>query len=333
MDMLLSAGEQISIALLAMAIEKQGLPVCSLLGWQAGVHTDAIYGNSRIRRVDTERMTAELSKHNILIVAGFQGINKFDDITTLGRGGSDTSAVSLAVALKAEKCQIFTDVDGVYTADPRIVKNAQKLDEINYNEMLELATLGAQVLHNRSVEMAQKYAVELEVLSSITNNKGTIVKENVEVEKTIIRGVAKDDNIARISIVGLQDVPGVAFKLFDRLAQKRVNVDIILQSVGRDGTKDITFTVSRDQQEVAMEVVTAFDPQAKVSCDNNISKVSIVGSGMESHPSVAAKMFEALYAADINIQMINTSEIRISVLIDINDSNKALKAVHDAFIK
>ena len=333
MDMLLSAGEQISIALLAMAIEKQGLPVCSLLGWQAGVHTDAIYGNSRIRRVDTERMTAELSKHNILIVAGFQGINKFDDITTLGRGGSDTSAVSLAVALKAEKCQIFTDVEGVYTADPRIVKNAQKLDEINYNEMLELATLGAQVLHNRSVEMAQKYAVELEVLSSITNNKGTIVKENVEVEKTIIRGVAKDDNIARISIVGLQDVPGVAFKLFDRLAQKRVNVDIILQSVGRDGTKDITFTVSRDQQEVAMEVVTAFDPQAKVSCDNNISKVSIVGSGMESHPSVAAKMFEALYAADINIQMINTSEIRISVLIDINDSNKALKAVHDAFIK
>lgn len=333
MDMLLSAGEQISIALLAMAIEKQGLPVCSLLGWQAGIYTDAIYGNSRIRRVDTERMTAELSKHNILIVAGFQGINKFDDITTLGRGGSDTSAVSLAVALKAEKCQIFTDVDGVYTADPRIVKNAQKLEEVNYNEMLELATLGAQVLHNRSVEMAQKYGVELEVLSSITNNKGTIVKENVEVEKTIIRGVAKDDNIARISIVGLQDVPGVAFKLFDRLAKKRVNVDIILQSVGRDGTKDITFTVSRDQQEIAMEVVTAFDPQAKISCDNNISKVSIVGSGMETHPSVAAKMFEALYAADINIQMINTSEIRISVLIDINDSNKALKAVHDAFIK
>ncbi len=333
MDMLLSAGEQISIALLAMAIEKQGLPVCSLLGWQAGIYTDAIYGNSRIRRVDTERMTAELSKHNILIVAGFQGINKFDDITTLGRGGSDTSAVSLAVVLKAEKCQIFTDVDGVYTADPRIVKNAQKLEEVNYNEMLELATLGAQVLHNRSVEMAQKYGVELEVLSSITNNKGTIVKENVEVEKTIIRGVAKDDNIARISIVGLQDVPGVAFKLFDRLAKKRVNVDIILQSVGRDGTKDITFTVSRDQQEIAMEVVTAFDPQAKISCDNNISKVSIVGSGMETHPSVAAKMFEALYAADINIQMINTSEIRISVLIDINDSNKALKAVHDAFIK
>ncbi len=333
LDMLLSAGEQMSVALLAMAIEKQGLPVCSLLGWQVGVHTDSIYGNSRIKRVDTERMTAELSKHNILIVAGFQGINKFDDITTLGRGGSDTSAVALAVVLKASKCQIFTDVDGVYTADPRIVPNAKKLYQINYNEMLELATLGAQVLHNRAVEMAQKYGVELEVLSSIANTKGTIVKENVEVEKTIIRGVAKDDNIARISIVGLQDVPGIAFRLFDRLAQKHVNVDIILQSVGRDGTKDITFTVSKDQQEAALEVVNAFDSQAKISCDNNISKVSIVGSGMETHPSVAAKMFEALYSADINIQMINTSEIRISVLIDIKDSKKALKAVHDAFIK
>ena len=316
-----------------MAIEKHGLPVKSLLGWQVGVHTDSIYGNARIKTVDTERMTAELSQRNILIVAGFQGINKFDDITTLGRGGSDTSAVALAVALKAEKCQIFTDVDGVYTADPRLVPTAQKQDEVSYNEMLELATLGAQVLHNRSVEMAQKYGIELEVLSSITNQKGTMVKEKLTVEKTIIRGVAKDDNITRISIVGLEDVPGVAFKLFDRLAQKHVNVDIILQSVGRDGTKDITFTISKDQQDVAMEVVTSFDPKAKVSCDNNISKVSIVGSGMETHPNVAAKMFEALYAADINIQMINTSEIRISVLIDIKDSKKAVKAVHDAFIK
>lgn len=331
MDMLLSAGEQISVALLAMAVEKQGLPVRSLLGWQAGVHTDSIYSGARIKSVDTERLTSELAKRNILIVAGFQGINKFDDITTLGRGGSDTSAVALAVVLKADKCQIFTDVDGVYTADPRIVPNAQKQDEVNYDEMLELATLGAQVLHNRSVEMAQKYGVELEVLSSITNEKGTIVKENVAVEKTLIRGVAKDDNIARISIVGLEDIPGVAFKLFDRLAKKHVNVDIILQSVGRDGTKDITFTVSKDQQDIAMEVVTEFDKNAKISCDNNISKVSIVGSGMETHPSVAAKMFEALYAADINIQMINTSEIRISVLIDINDSKKAVKVVHDAF--
>ena len=333
MDMLLSTGEQQSVALMSMAISAIGGRAVSLNGAQVGIETTNTYSNARIRTINTERIENELDEGSIVLVTGFQGVNAMGDTTTLGRGGSDTSAVSLAVALKAEKCQIFTDVDGVYTADPRIVKNAQKLDEINYNEMLELATLGAQVLHNRSVEMAQKYAVELEVLSSITNNKGTIVKENVEVEKTIIRGVAKDDNIARISIVGLQDVPGVAFKLFDRLAQKRVNVDIILQSVGRDGTKDITFTVSRDQQEVAMEVVTAFDPQAKVSCDNNISKVSIVGSGMESHPSVAAKMFEALYAADINIQMINTSEIRISVLIDINDSNKALKAVHDAFIK
>lgn len=333
MDMLLSAGEQMSVALLAMAIEKLGLPVCSLLGWQVGVHTDSIHGMARIKSVDTERMIAELSKKNILIVAGFQGINKFDDITTLGRGGSDTSAVALAAALHADKCQIYTDVDGVYTTDPRISKNARKLDEITYDEMLELATLGAQVLHNRSVEVAKKYDIELEVLSSITNEKGTIVKEKVKMEKTIIRGVAKDDNVARISIVGLQDVPGVAFKLFDRLAKKNINVDIILQSVGRDGTKDITFTVSKEQEDIALQVVNEFDANAKVSCDNNVSKVSIVGTGMETHPGVAAKMFEALYDAGINIHMINTSEIRISVLIDSKDSKKAVEAVHDAFIK
>ncbi len=333
LDMLLSAGEQMSVALLAMAIEKLGLPVCSLLGWQVGVHTDSIHGMARIKSVDTERMIAELSKKNILIVAGFQGINKFDDITTLGRGGSDTSAVALAAALHADKCQIYTDVDGVYTTDPRISKNAKKLDEITYDEMLELATLGAQVLHNRSVEVAKKYDIELEVLSSITNEKGTIVKEKVKMEKTIIRGVAKDDNVARISIVGLQDVPGVAFKLFDRLAKKNINVDIILQSVGRDGTKDITFTVSKEQEDIALQVVNEFDANAKVSCDNNVSKVSIVGTGMETHPGVAAKMFEALYDAGINIHMINTSEIRISVLIDSKDSKKAVEAVHDAFIK
>ena len=333
LDMLLSAGEQMSVALLAMAIEKLGLPVCSLLGWQVGVHTDSIHGMARIKSVDTERMIAELSKKNILIVAGFQGINKFDDITTLGRGGSDTSAVALAAALHADKCQIYTDVDGVYTTDPRISKNAKKLDEITYDEMLELATLGAQVLHNRSVEVAKKYDIELEVLSSITNEKGTIVKEKVKMEKTIIRGVAKDDNVARISIVGLQDVPGVAFKLFDRLAKKNINVDIILQSVGRDGTKDITFTVSKEQEDIALQVVNEFDADAKVSCDNNVSKVSIVGTGMETHPGVAAKMFEALYDAGINIHMINTSEIRISVLIDSKDSKKAVEAVHDAFIK
>ncbi len=333
LDMLLSAGEQMSVALLAMAIEKLGLPVCSLLGWQVGVHTDSIHGMARIKSVDTERMIAELSKKNILIVAGFQGINKFDDITTLGRGGSDTSAVALAAALHADKCQIYTDVDGVYTTDPRISKNAKKLDEITYDEMLELATLGAQVLHNRSVEVAKKYDIELEVLSSITNEKGTIVKEKVKMEKTIIRGVAKDDNVARISIVGLQDVPGVAFKLFDRLAKKNINVDIILQSVGRDGTKDITFTVSKEQEDIALQVVNEFDANAKISCDNNVSKVSIVGTGMETHPGVAAKMFEALYDAGINIHMINTSEIRISVLIDSKDSKKAVEAVHDAFIK
>jgi len=283
MDMLLSAGEQISISLLAMAIEKLGFPVVSLLGWQAGVHTNSNYGVAKIKTVSSERLETELAKKNIVVVAGFQGINKFEDITTLGRGGSDTSAVALACSLKADRCQIYTDVDGVYTADPRKVENTQKLNEITYDEMLELATLGAQVLHNRSVEMAKKYGIEIEVLSSLERKPGTIVKESTKMEKMLIRGVAKDNNVARISMVGVQDTPGVAFKIFDRLAAKKVNVDIILQSVGRDGTKDIAFTVPKDQADVAVEAVTAA-VDAKVTCDTDVSKVSIVGAGMETHP-------------------------------------------------
>ncbi len=331
MDMLLSAGEQISISLLAMAIEKLGYPVVSLLGWQAGVQSNSTYGNAKIKTVSSERLSSELAKKNIVVVAGFQGINKFEDITTLGRGGSDTSAVALACALRADRCQIYTDVDGVYTADPRKIENAQKLDEITYDEMLELATLGAQVLHNRSVEMAKKYGIEIEVLSSLEKKPGTIVKENVKMEKMLIRGVAKDDNTARISIVELEDTPGVAFKIFNALAAKKINVDIILQSVGRDGSKDIAFTVSKDQAEDAVETVKN-TVSAKVTCDTTVSKVSIVGAGMETHPGVAAKMFEALYDCGINIQMISTSEIKVSVLIDVNDSEKAVKAVHKAFI-
>lgn len=233
MDMLLSAGEQMSIALLAMAIEKLGCPVISLLGWQAGFHTDSHHGIARIKNVNTERIKNEIAKRNIVIVAGFQGLNKYDDITTLGRGGSDTSAVAIAAAMKADLCQIYTDVDGVYSADPRKVSNAVKMDEIGYDEMLELATLGAQVLNNRSVEMAKKYNVELEVLSSLEYKPGTIVKETVKMEKTLIRGVAKDNNVACISIVALEDTPGIAFKIFNKLAQYKVNVDIILQSVDR----------------------------------------------------------------------------------------------------
>ena len=292
MDVLLTAGEQISIALLAMAIDKLGFPVISLLGWQAGFNTDSNHTIARIKSINTERLKAELAKKNIIIVAGFQGINKYDDITTLGRGGSDTSAVAIAAALKADRCQIYTDVDGVYSADPRKVSTAEKMDQITYDEMLELATLGAQVLNNRSVEMAKKYNVELEVLSSLENKPGTIVKETVKMEKTLIRGVAKDSDVTSISVVGLKDNPGVAFKLFNKLAQYKINVDMILQSVGRDSTKDITFTVSNSQSDAAIEAVKsladAFEYKT-VSFNNEIAKVSIVGAGMESNPGVAAK--------------------------------------------
>ena len=335
MDMLLSSGEQISISLLAMALEKLGVPAVSLLGWQAGVNTSSAYGSARSKKMDTDRLQRELDKKNVVVVAGFQGINKFDDITTLGRGGSDTSAVAIAASLGADCCQIYTDVDGVYTADPRIVKNAKKLEEISYDEMLELATLGAQVLHNRSVEMSKKYNVNLEVLSSIQRVPGTKVKEVVKVEKMLIKGVAKDDDVARISIIGLKDTPGMAFKLFSALANKKINVDIILQSVGRDGTKDISFTVAEDHAEDAVACLNEMLPVVggqKVMCDVDVSKVSIVGSGMETHPGVAATMFEALFDADVNIQMISTSEIKISVLISREDGAKAVTAIHDAFI-
>ncbi len=336
MDMLLSAGEQISIALLAMAIETMGCPVISLLGWQAGFNTDSHHSVARIKNINGERLRNEIEKKKIVIVAGFQGLNKYDDVTTLGRGGSDTSAVAIAAALKADLCQIYTDVDGVYTADPRKVKTAQKMDAICYDEMLELATLGAQVLNNRSVEMAKKYNVELEVRSSLEPQKsGTIVKEKVKMEKTLIKGVAKDNNVASISIVGLNDKPGIAFKIFNKLSQHKINVDIILQSIGRDNSKDITFTVSQDNRADAVAVIEALKDTLdfkEVTFDENVSKVSIVGAGMESNPGVAAKMFEALFDAGINIRMISTSEIKVSVLIDEKFADDAVSAVHDKFI-
>lgn len=334
MDMLMAAGEQISISLLAMAVESLGYHAISLLGWQAGFETSSVYGAARIKRVNCDRIRTEIGQKKIVIVAGFQGLNKYDDLTTLGRGGSDTSAVAIAAAMKADRCQIYTDVDGVYTADPRKVKNAIKLDEITYDEMLELATLGAQVLNNRSVEMAKKYNVELEVLSSLTRKPGTIVKEAVKVEKMLISGVAKDTNVTRISVIGVADEPGIAFKLFSRLAAKNINVDIILQSVGRDGTKDISFTVARDNAEEAVAVIRQFTDSvsgSEIICDSDVAKVSIVGAGMETHAGVAAKMFEALYSAAVNIQMIATSEIKISVLINQADADKAVSAIHGAF--
>ena len=336
MDMLLSSGEQISASLLAMAIEKLGFPVVSLLGWQAGFTTSTSYGNARIKRVNPERIRKELDKKNIVIVTGFQGVNRYDDMTTLGRGGSDTSAVAIAASMRADLCQIYTDVDGVYTADPRKIPGAKKLDSISYDEMLELATLGAQVLHNRSVEMAKKYHIELEVLSSLTRKPGTIVKEEAKMEKMLISGVAKDDDIARISVIGVPDKPGLAFKIFSKLSAKNINVDIILQSIGRNGTKDISFTVEKSKQADAIALLESYVEiigASTIVTDDNVAKVSIVGAGMESHPGVAADMFEALWSSNINIQMISTSEIKISVLIDKVDGQRAVQAIHAKFFE
>lgn len=334
-DMLLAAGEQISISLLAMAIQSLGFPAVSLLGWQAGFSTTSSHTRARIKKVETTRLKNEIARKNIVIVAGFQGMDKYDDLTTLGRGGSDTSAVAIAAAMGADLCQIFTDVEGVFTADPRKVPTAIKLDEISYGEMLELASLGAQVLNNRSVELAKKYNIELEVLSSLTNKPGTIVKEKTKMEKFLISGIAKDDDIVRVSVTNIPDEPGLAFKLFSVLSAKGINVDIILQSIGRDNKKDISFTVNKDNAETAMALleknfITRYDG-VKISMNDNVAKISIVGSGMESHAGVATDMFEALFDANINIHMISTSEIKISVLIRKEFADKAVSVLHDKF--
>jgi len=335
MDMLLATGEQISISLCAMAIERMGIQAVSLTGWQAGVLTDSVYSTARIKRIRTERIQKELDKRKIVLVAGFQGINKYDDVTTLGRGGSDTSAVALAAALHADLCQIYTDVDGVYTADPRHVKGARKLDEITYDEMLELACLGAQVLHNRSVEMAKRYNVNLEVISSFSGNPGTKVKEVVKtMEKTHVSGVAKDKNVARIALIGLDDRPGIAFKIFSLLAKEKINVDIILQSIGREESKDISFTVSQDDMEKAHAVMVANQERIgfhAIEVSDQVAKISIVGAGMANNSGVACKMFEALFSANINIHMISTSEIKVSVLVEERDAERAVQAIHDRF--
>ncbi|MBC5582062.1 aspartate kinase [Anaerofilum sp. BX8] len=335
MDMLLAAGEQISCSLLCMALSELGCRAISLLGWQAGFITDRNHQRARIRKVDTERLECEIGKNQVVVVAGFQGINRADDLTTLGRGGSDTSAVAIAAAMKADLCQIYTDVEGVYTADPRVVGKAKKLAEISFDEMLELATLGAQVLNNRSVELAKKYAVRLEVLSSLNPVPGTIVKEVAAMEGMMIKGVAKDENVSAISVLSVHDVPGIAFKVFSLLAQRKINVDLILQSVGRDGTKDLSFTVPSTDRKAAVELLTEQLSRfggTGVQYDDGVAKVSVVGAGMQSHSNVASTMFEALYENNINIRMISTSEIKISVLIDAKDANKAVNAIHEAFV-
>ncbi len=336
MDMLLASGEQISIALLAMALSVLGVQAVSLTGWQAGFITDRAYSKARIRRLDTERVESELARNRVVVVAGFQGMNRLEDITTLGRGGSDTSAVALAAALHADRCQIYTDVEGVYTADPRKVPGARKLEQISFDEMLELASLGAQVLNNRSVELAKKYGVELEVLSSLNPVPGTIVKEVADdMEGMLIKGVAKDTDVAVISIMEVPDVPGMSFKVFGALASRNINVDIILQSTGRGGNKDLIFTVPLGEAENAVEVLKENQPRfggKEIKVEKNYAKVSVVGAGMQSNPGVASRMFEALFEANVNIHMISTSEIKISVIIDEKEADRAVSAIHGVFI-
>lgn len=334
LDMLLTTGEQVSVSLMAMAMHALGVPAVSLNAYQVMMHSTSRYGNARFKRIDSERIRHELDSRKIVIVTGFQGVNKYDDYTTLGRGGSDTTAVALAAALRADACEIYTDVDGVYTADPRVVKNARKLKEITYDEMLELATSGAKVLHNRSVEMAKKYGVQLVVRSSLNLEEGTTVKEVAKMEKMLISGVAGDKNTARISVLGVSDQPGVAFKIFHTLAKNNINVDIILQSVGREGTKDISFTVSQEDLRPALAILEEYqEPMTirEIKWEDTVAKISIVGAGMMSNPGVAAKLFESLYNNGININMISTSEIRITVLIDEKEIDKAMQAVHDGF--
>ena len=334
MDMLVSTGEQQSVALMAMALEKMGYPAISLNAMQVGIDTTKAHSNAKIKTISTGRIYEELERKNIVIITGFQGVNQYEDITTLGRGGSDTTAVAIAAALGADICEIYTDVDGVYTADPRVVKDARKLDEISYSEMAELASLGAKVLHTRSVELAQKYKVELVVRSSLTRDPGTVVKEETAVEKMLVSGVASDKDIARVSIEGIKDEPGSAFVVFSLLEKKNVSVDIIIQSIGRDHTNDISFTIAKSDLPLAREVLDqnlALIGAQKVSYDESVAKVSIVGAGMATHPGVAKLMFEALYDAGVNIGMISTSEIKISVLIDEKDVENAVRAIHDKF--
>jgi aspartate kinase len=334
MDMLLATGEQQSVALMALALQALGYPAVSLNAFQVAMNTSRTYGNARLKEINKDRIEMELERKNIVLVTGFQGINRYEDVTTLGRGGSDTTAVALAAALNADKCEIYTDVDGVYTADPRIVKDAHKLEEITYDEMLELASLGAKVLHNRSVELAKKYNVELVVRSSLTQAEGTIVKEECKMEKMLVSGVAADKDVARIAVIGIQDRPGKAFDLFSLLSKNNISVDIILQSIGRDGTKDITFTVAKGDLQDAIKLIESNLEHLEASSflfDDKVAKVSVVGAGMASNAGVATKMFEALYDADINIHMISTSEIKISVLVSEKDADDAVVAIHDHF--
>lgn len=336
LDMLLTTGEQQSVALMAMAIKAAGYPAISLNAFQTGISTTRVYGNARIKNIEVERLQNELERRSIILVTGFQGINRYEDYTTLGRGGSDTTAVALAAALNADLCEIYTDVDGVYTADPRVVPDARKIEEITYDEMLELASLGAKVLHNRSVELAKKYKVNLVVRSSLNHHSGTYVKEEAKVERMLISGVASDDNVCRLAVSNIKDEPGKAYAIFSLLARNNVNVDIILQSIGRADKKDISFTIEKKDKDEAIRLLQEHQTTIgfeTIEAEDNIAKVSIVGAGMAANAGVASKMFEALYDAGVNINMISTSEIKISVLVSAEDEEKAVTAIHDAFFR
>lgn len=335
MDMLLSTGEQVSISLLAMAIQAEGHSVVSLTGPQAGIQTDTAHGRAKIMDIDTRRLKAELAKNNIIIVAGFQGLSPDEEITTLGRGGSDTTAVALAAALKADICEIYTDVDGIYTSDPRTVPKASKLSSISYDEMLELASLGALVLQPRAVEFAKLANVKLHVRNSFNHAEGTIVQEVEKMEKAmVVSGVACDKNVTKIALFDVPDKPGIAFQLFNELADENINVDMIIQSHEQEDRNDISFTVTRDDKHKAVAIAKKIAQRigAKgVAYDDTVAKISIVGAGMKTNPGVAAKMFGVLYDLKINIQMISTSEIKVSCVIDGEHAEASVVALHQAF--
>ena len=334
MDMLLSTGEQVSVSLMAMTMLQMGVPAISLNAWQVAMHTTSAYQNAKLKRIDTERIRKELDSNKIVVVTGFQGINKYEDVTTLGRGGSDTTAGALAAAMNADVCEIYTDVDGVYSADPRIVPNARKMEEVTYEEMLEFASLGAKVLHNRCVEMARRYNVKLVVKSSMSEAEGTVVKESTKMEKMLISGVATDKNIAKITVAGMKDDPESTFRLLNLLAKHGMNIDVMIQSLEKDGTKTLTFTIARPDMLMAAELLKQHSDvlgTVNISCEEDVAKVSVVGAGVSSNPGVAAKMFEALSDAGINTDMITTSEIRITAVIAENEAEAAMRAVHDRF--
>ncbi len=334
MDMLLSTGEQVSISLLAMAIDSLGERAISLTGAQCGIKTDAHHKKARIESIETERILEEFERDHIVIVAGFQGISNLGDITTLGRGGSDTTAVALAAAVNAEKCEIYTDVDGVFTTDPRKVSQAKQLPEISYDEMLELAKLGAKVLHPRSVELARKYSVPLVVRSSFNNNEGTRIVEVSKLEKVQVRGVTADQDIARISVSKVPDTPGVAFQLFSQLAKQNIHLDMIIQNLNHEEHNDISFTVPNDDLAEAASIANTFSEKVgggEVIIKKDVSKVSIVGTGITGNAEVASLLFGTLSDLGINIEMISTSEIKISCIIDANSSDLAVVSLHNAF--